>query len=365
MHGAKTRLAVSYTQNIKDMYQPSFYEYLSYQVEDFVMDDAFQQWIRHPDPVSNQFWKQFLNVYPEKREQLEEAGEMVRSIHFKPHTLSKEKQESILHKVYEQAAKSAPENTPISLPPFNQKYMAVAASISLLLFSFVAFWFYSSAYETYETGYQESATIQLSDGSEVSLNANTRLKVRMDMDANEPREVWLDGEAYFHVQRLDGEHAKKLPRLKNFIVHTDNLDVEVLGTTFNVSSRSKKSEVLLKSGKVKVASQQIDQPQILQPGDFLTLSGEDRSFQLKKAETEADLAWRDNYFIFENTTLRQVARAIEDYYGVEVKIANQQLADKIFTARISRDELPMLLKAIEASFGVRVSTEKGRITIQP
>jgi transmembrane sensor len=84
-------------------------------------------------------------------------------------------------------------------------------------------------------------------------------------------------------------------------------------------------------------------------------------------KTKADLvpSWRENFFVFENTPLHQVARSLEDYYGLEVTIADQQLATKTFTAKISRDDLPMLLKAIEASFGVSVTREEQAIHIQP
>ncbi len=360
------------------------YRYQDHVMEEFVMDEAFQQWVRHPDATSNQFWQQFLHTFPDKRGQVEEASEIVRSIHYSNQTLSKKQQAAILQKVYigvdaaavDTAAvdTAAVDTAAVDTAPlasrktpflFHKRYIAIAATISLLLISMVGFWLYFPAYETYETGYQENKTIQLADGSEVSLNANTKIKVSIDVDENKAREVWLEGEAYFHVKRMDGQTGEKLPELKNFIVHTDNFDIEVLGTVFNVSNRSKKSEVLLKSGKVKVASQQIEQTQILQPGDLLTLSEIDERFHLKKTETATKLAWRDNFFVFDNAPLSQVARAIEDYYGLEVKIADKRLADKIFTARISRQELPLLLKAIEASFGVKVLNDKGTINIQP
>ncbi len=346
------------------MTKPSFDKYRSYQVEDFVMDDTFQQWIRHPDTTSDQVWQQFLNTYPDKREQVEEAGEIVSNIRYQSYTLSQEQQEGILQKAYDQAEKSVLGSKRRFMLP-GQKYMAIAATVSLLILSAIAFWLSLPSYDIYETGDQENRTIQLADGSQVSLNANTKIKVSIDVETNEPREVWLEGEAYFHVKRLEEQETETLPALKNFIVHTDNFDIEVLGTVFNAASRSKKSEVLLESGKVKVASQQIEQTQILQPGDLLTLSEEDKNFQIKKTTPDTAPAWRDNFFIFENTPLSQVAHAIEDYYGLEVEIADRQIADKIFTAKVSRDELPMLLKAIEGSFGVEVMQEKGTIRIRP
>ncbi|MEQ9441504.1 MAG: DUF4974 domain-containing protein [Cyclobacteriaceae bacterium] len=340
-----------------------FNEYLTYQVEDFVADQAFQQWARQPDLASNQFWQQFLQTYPDKREPIEEALEIVSNIQYHPYTLSKEQQDRILQQAYHQA-----DSTNLPKPHYwisNKKHLAVTATITLVLLASLMAWWWVPAYDTYETGYQESRTVRLPDGSEVMLNANTSMRVSVNVEINEPREVWLEGEAYFQVKRLGEQEAKDRPALKNFIVHTDNFDIEVLGTTFNVANRSRKSEVLLKSGKVKVASQQIEQTQILQPGDLLILSEEDKNFQMKKTKADLVPSWRENFFVFENTPLHQVARSLEDYYGLEVTIADQQLATKTFTAKISRDDLPMLLKAIEASFGVSVTREEQAIHIQP
>ena len=347
------------------MAELSFHTYQNYQTEDFVMDEAFQQWVRHPDPVSDQFWQRFLVAHPDQRETVEEAHELVRNIRYRPYTLSPTRQQQILEAAYDQAAKSQWTSGQLRSPTFSRKYRAAAAAISLLLFSTLAYWLLQPSYDTYHTGYQENQTIQLADGTEVTLNANTRLSVKMDTAANQPREVWLEGEAYFHVKRLEEPEAKKTPQRKNFVVHTGNFDIEVLGTTFNVASRSEESEVLLKSGKVLVASPQIAQTQVLQPGDRLTLSEEDKTFRLKKTERDTDLAWRDNFFFFENTPLYQVARALEDYYGLEIIIIDPALAHKIFTAKVSRDQLPMLLEAIEASFGVTITREADTIKIHP
>ncbi len=115
---------------------PSFYEYLNYQVEDFVVDHAFQQWVHRPDNTSNKFWEQFLNTSPHKREQVEEASEIVRNIHYRSHSLSKAHQDRILQKVYHRTEKPAKRNL-IALRPMARKYLAVAASMSRIIAAYV------------------------------------------------------------------------------------------------------------------------------------------------------------------------------------------------------------------------------------
>lgn len=85
----------------------------------------------------------------------------------------------------------------------------------------------------YATQYGEQRVVELPDHSVVSLNANSTLRFRNDWSqANTLREVWLDGEAFFSVQKQEGAAGPA-----KFIVHTNDLDVEVLGTRFNVSNR--------------------------------------------------------------------------------------------------------------------------------
>lgn len=341
------------------MHKPTFEKYAHFQAEDFLQDEYFLHWVLSDIKEVDAFWNTFIISYPHQKERVEEAQRLAWSIRYKSHRLSQEKQDAILEQVYE-----GPKRESVSSAFYQKRYMAVAASMSLLLVS-ALFWLLFPSYETYETGYQETRTVQLADGSEVTLDANTTIRVAIDTEENQPRQLWLEGEAYFNVAHLNDEKIADLPNLKKFVVHTDNFDIEVLGTVFNASSRASKSEVQLKEGSVKVASEKIAQTQILEPGDQLALSEQDEAFQIKKMEKVVEPAWRENYFIFNDTPLLEVAQEIENYYGLEVDLADPLLAEKIFTARVSREDLQMLLEAIEASFGVRVKREGDKIKIQP
>ena len=341
------------------MQQPTFEKYAHYLVEDFLQDTYFQHWVISNEKEADDFWKAFLLLYPHQKERVEEAKQLAVSIRYEPHRLPKDKQEAILQKVYDASPGKKDTST------FHQKrYIAAAASISLLLVA-ALFWLFYPTYETYATGYQETRTVKLADGSEITLNANTSIKVAIDTDENQPRQVWLEGEAYFQVAHLDDEKVALHPALKKFVVHTGNFDIEVLGTVFNASSRASRSEVLLKEGSVKVASEKIAQSQILEPGDQLALSKKDQSFQIKKAEKVVEPAWRDNYFTFQDTPLKEVVEEMENYYGLEVEFMDPSLAEKAFTAKVSREDLSVLLKAIEASFEVKVKRAGDKVKIQP
>lgn len=343
------------------MEKPSFWSYVDYQVEDFLMDENFQQWVQGTDAASEEYWQQFLKSYPQKKEQLEQARILATSIKYHPQKLSIEKQKEILQNVYAGADKRT-----VSLPdrkPLSFSYWAAAAAIALLFISGIAYWLTQDNVQVYQTAARENKTILLADGSEVTLNANTKLSVQIDEEADQARQVWLDGEAFFEVKRLSVDQYESRPQSRSFIVHTSNFDIEVLGTSFNVSSSPQKSEILLKTGKVKVESKQINQTQVLQPGDMLSLAQQENSFMLRKEPGETELAWRENFFIFENTPLNEVAEAIENYYGLEVQIMNKAIEERQFTAKLSRNNLPVLLEAIEESFQVKVVRKEGEIQI--
>ncbi|MDF9799329.1 transmembrane sensor [Catalinimonas alkaloidigena] len=341
------------------MKHAKFYKYADFQVEDFLNDEYFQEWIVSPDEEKEAYWKEYVLRFPLQKEKVEEARKLFEGLRYTPYSLSKEKQDEMLQRINTHASAL---NYERSAPFYQKKYFAVAASLSLVILS-TLFWLVPLFNETYETTFQETKTVVLSDGSEVTLNANSKIKVVIDTEENQPREVWLEGEAYFEVKHLDEKMAVSRPNLNKFVVHTANLDIEVLGTTFNVSSRSRKSEVLLKEGSIKVASEQVEQTQILKPGDLLALSVEDKDFHIKKMERDVELPWRENFFVFQNTPLKEVAKIMEDYYGVQVEIIDVRLRDKIFTAKVYRSDLPILLQAIEASFNVKVNRQGSKIQI--
>src|SRR5690606_18122735 len=124
-------------------------------------------------------------------------------------------------------------------------YRIAAVFAGLLLVSALLLWVYRTSDTTYTTAFGEVKTILLPDSSEIILNANSTLSYATHWNKSKAREVFLSGEAFFKVQEkpVASGYAK-------FVVHTGNLDIEVLGTQFNVHHRRNKTQVVLNSGKV-------------------------------------------------------------------------------------------------------------------
>jgi transmembrane sensor len=240
--------------------------------------------------------------------------------------------------------------------PF-RRWLLIAASISSLLICSVLFFRNDIVYVVYKTSYGEIKNFQLPDGSKVTLNANSELKVwRWNFGAAQ-REVFLKGEAiFFVVHTLDHQR---------FLVKTsDAIEVEVLGTEFVVYSRDKGSKVALHSGKVKLRSLRNEKTPTLtmKKGDVVMVNLQGQ-FQLKeKQATEAHLAWKEHRFVFDDTKLREVAEMLKENFGVEVQIKSSKLANRsvsgTFTAQNAHEIMNVLAELLEIK--VRHVTHKDK-----
>jgi ferric-dicitrate binding protein FerR (iron transport regulator) len=188
--------------------------------------------------------------------------------------------------------------------------------------------------------------LMLSDGTEVWLNATSRLRFPFTFSGDK-REVYLEGEAFFTV----AENAKQ-----PFIVHTEKSDIQVLGTTFNVSAY--KDDVMstaLVSGAIasKTGKTQV----ILKPGEEAVLAGE--KFDVRKFDEDEVLAWMRGIYIFHNTSLQDIAGVIGRWYGVKVAFDNPEIAGKKFTGGLEKlQNLDYFLETLEIVGNVKHSYDK-------
>ena len=185
---------------------------------------------------------------------------------------------------------------------------------------------YSEAGERMEvsTPAGTTTTITLSDGTEVLLSANSRLTYHKDFN-DEKREVTLVGEARFNVTK-DAQRP--------FIVHTEQLQTQVLGTVFDVKAYPQaQPDVTLYEGRVEV-SLNGDAPQLMQPGEqaFLNKKGK---LQLAKASEEKG-KWAEGEFAFDNRELMAVMQEIGSWYNISVVFHSRPLLEERIYFRMER-----------------------------
>lgn len=237
----------------------------------------------------------------------------------------------------------------------------IAASISVILLvaSVVIYQFTSTDTLTVSTFYGEKQTVYLPDGSEVIVNANSQLSYPEMWSEDETREVWLEGEAYFKVSK---KKASDDSRIK-FIVHANDLDIQVLGTEFNVLNREEEVQVVLTEGKVHLQSDKAQVSLDMLPGEMVAYSTQNAILKKKEVQTEPYTAWTDGKYIFDNLSLQEIGRLIEHNYGQKVFFSDNSTHQKRMTATIPSTELKVLLRIIEETLGVAIRQTEDSIII--
>ena len=255
---------------------------------------------------------------------------------------------------------------PAERQPRTQWQWAVAACLLVLLMAGGGFWSYQQwTYVRYATDYGEKQTFTLPDGSEVTLKANSRLRHPRDWSADQDREVWLAGEAFFHVAKKmirDNEGTGQRPA--TFVVHaTEAVDVAVLGTEFNVSTRDEETEVILKSGSVRVDVKHEGQPQtlLMEPGDLVEIAHRWGTLTQQQIDPQAPAAWRDNMLIFNEVVLAEVAEKLRHTYGVDIVFQDPALAQRKFKGFVPADNLDVLLEAFAELYELNVEQDGKQI----
>lgn len=176
--------------------------------------------------------------------------------------------------------------------------------------------------------------IQLSDGTRIKLNANTKISYPENF-ADSIREVTVDGEAYFDVAR-----DPKRP----FIVHTSHATTQVIGTSFNIHTTQEAFAVTLVEGKVNVSLPN-GQTALLSPNEQATVSRGSDNIAMQKVSVEKYIGWKDNALHFDHITVREAFGLIEDWYNVEIKVKDPALMNCIVISKYQNESLENVLNS--------------------
>ncbi len=192
--------------------------------------------------------------------------------------------------------------------------------------------------------------VQLSDGTEVMLNADSKLEFPVGFTGSQ-RKVKLTGEAYFAVTKN---------KLKPFIVTTAGQNVQVLGTKFNISNYAEDGGAVttLTEGSVKVSNPL--SAAILKPGQQSHTSAS--GIQVTEVDPDNYNAWRNGEFVFENAPLDVIMHKLSRWYNFETDYS--KLPQKSLYMRISSQvNLSDVLHVITTTSGVKFKIEEGRVVV--
>ncbi len=282
--------------------------------------------------------------------------------------------------------------TPVKTLPRRLLLRRSAAAIIILGIGTLAYRYISAAHSpaVARLDWQEKYTARktrsqlvLSDGSTVMLNADTRLRFPTSFDGA-AREVYLTGEAFFDIQK-DPLHP--------FIIHTDKMNIRVLGTAFNVRSYpgDASMETTLLRGSIEVTFP--DRPSdriILKPKDKLVISNHTPAadsiiaaqpanrkitvpaplpkytltgltYYPKQDSTVIETSWVDNKLAFRSEEFQSIARRMERWYGVKIVFDNPALAAYSLTGIFQKNRSPKPQGALQLSEGFSYTIQNGII----
>lgn len=193
----------------------------------------------------------------------------------------------------------------------------------------------------------------LSDGTRVYMNAVSELYYPT-VFMGERREVVLKGEAYFEVTR---------DTARQFIVRAGGIDVQVLGTSFNLSAYEDAGRVTatLVSGKIRALSD--GKTYDIVPGEQFRKNVLNGKIEIEKVNTELFTCWKDGYYYFEDCPLEDIMQTLRRWYGIEAVFTNPGLKNIEFTGRLRRyEDVGELFRKFEQTRNVSFS-RKGNTVI--
>lgn len=197
------------------------------------------------------------------------------------------------------------------------------------------------------------ADIMLPDGTHVQLNAATNLQY--DVNNAKQRLVKLSGEAFFEVA--------KNPECP-FRVMINDLQIEVVGTSFNIKTYNKNTvEASLITGQIKISGGSLPGEYLLVPGEKATYSATNRTLKITQADTHVEAGWRDNYLIFDSKPLTEVIAQIERWYGVKIELRRSEIENDLLSGSFRDENIENIIQSLSIQYNFKYKIQKEIITI--
>lgn len=194
----------------------------------------------------------------------------------------------------------------------------------------------------------------LPDSTEVWLNSASTLQFPSVFKGNE-RRISLQGEAIFKVFKN---------KEKPFIVGTGSMDIEAVGTEFDVSAYpgDLKLSTTLAEGKVKITDK-TDAAKVfyIDPGVQVNYDTKNKTYQTENVRVKDVIAWREGVLIFNETPFYEVAARIGRWFNAEIQISDQSIANYRFTGKFTSESLDQVLELLTLTTPITYSTNKREV----
>ena len=200
----------------------------------------------------------------------------------------------------------------------------------------------------------DKVQLTLPDKSSVKLNSESSLSYAY---VNGKRVARLKGEGYFQVSK-DRKHP--------FVVQVGNLNIEVLGTCFNVYSYEENDfvETSLIEGSVRLYdSKSPSESFILKPSQKAIYSKNNGKISFHNTDNVKETAWTQNHLVFESEKLGSVFQKIERWYGVHIDLLCPEIANDQISGSFKDEQLSYVMEALKFQYGFNYEITGNNVTI--
>jgi len=394
-------------------------DYSTYQCADFASDQVFIDWVKYPDHESDAFWTALMATNQSLCREIEDARLIVQSMQFVETELSESETQSLWYSIMRHTRKNH------DITHYWRIFAACAASVAIVfglwkwlgtdvnqqhdtLTEFAARHStqvtkgndvqivlsdntnYAIANNHVEIQYddkgkltadtqevtdQSAPTVQkeaqrfnqvivpwgkrsaisFADGTKLWLNAGSRAVYPVEFTGN-TREIFIEGEAYFEVVKDEN---------KPFIVKTGVVEVQVLGTHFNVNAypQEGKTEVALVSGLVQIVSRNRQATQ-LQPDHVVEIDNLTHQQEVKRVNTYDYICWKEGFLQFRSENLDVVLRRLERHYAIPMVIETPLDGYTISGKLDLKEDITGTLDIIEKLAPVQYQLENSKVFIR-
>ncbi|WP_057935653.1 FecR family protein [Algoriphagus resistens] len=334
-------------------------KYIDFEIEDFLNDEFFIQWVKNPGEETNHFWLKWIENNPERRHVLQKAREIIVMVDYKErYVLSDHAYMDLYENIVEKSHQTRADGKHFQWSGWHK-----AAAILFLVFSTVYGIEILNKKDEAQSEVQGVITwmtvdnpagqkyrFRLPDGTLVHLNAASKIEYPQAFDSDH-RTVRMTGEAYFDVSE-DPDRP--------FIIQIENSQVKVLGTSFNLKNGDD-FELALVEGKVEVADS---------TGGVITLFPNEMLVKRKNGEVSKTgfdpfetLGWRDQYLIFKDNTYSEVIEKLETWFGVTINSTLTVEKGWSYSGRYHNKSLDHVLEGLSISSEFTYTIDNKTVTI--
>lgn len=336
---------------------------------DLLSDESFVRWIRGEASLDEQQrWNKWLSEKSDRNNLVREAQRLY-NLPF--HELKESDTSSQLHRLQQsidrhENSRTAAKTFELHRPPRRKwsVYAAVASVVLLIGITFALFRYAGNTtqpaadYAVLQTAYGQKDSLKLADGSSIILNAHSTLRYDRKSLLSDNVRFELKGEAYFKIIH---NPERKL------VVQTGDGLIEDIGTQFNVNTRGNFTSVALVEGEVKIFKKARQGGETssyeARPGEFIQFSDTGTSITAKRSNLNFYTSWTQDKLVLDDTPFRDIVAKLEQTYGVDIEVGDQDLLDRKVSGSIRSPNLEIVLKGLAQTMRLDIKRNGNKILI--